>query len=222
VSRLSLAFLFLAGAAGLAPAQTAAHQPTALAWVTKRIEQRAEFGQERTEAVFKFHNAGSQPVTITAVESSCGCTTARIVKTLYAAGDTGEIRALFDFGERTGPQQKVLTVHTNDSQVATQLVLYVEIPEAIALNQTVLHWERDEQTVAKTLFARTPASGVEITGLSFDAAQVDAKFAPAPGGGGYVITLRPLKTAAMLRQSVRIDAIAAGQPRTAVVYVFVR
>jgi hypothetical protein len=211
-----------AGSARAVTAEPAAHQTTALVWSTTRIEQRAEIGQERTEVVFPFRNSAAKSVKITAVESSCGCTTARVAKAEYAPGATGEIRAIFEFGDRSGSQQKVLTVHTDDADVATHLVLRVDIPEAIAFDQTVLQWERGEAATPKTIFARVPASGVEITRLGFDPAAVDAQLAPAKSGGGYVITVRPLKTDTGQRQSVRVDAIVAGQARSLAVYAFVR
>jgi hypothetical protein len=229
MNRLAAAFAFVvfASRAGAATAEApapapAAHRTTALVWTTQRIEERAKLGAERFEAVFPFRNPSAQSVTITAVESSCGCTTARLTKFAYGPGETGEIRAVFEFGDRSGPQQKVLTVHTNDSIVATHLVLRVDIPEAIVLERTVLEWNRAEATTAKTLFARTAGPEVELTKLGFDPAQVEARLTPAPAGGGYLITLRPLSTAAAQRQSVRIDATVAGQPRSLPVYIFVR
>src|SRR5688572_27568257 len=81
-----------------------------LQWETTRVEAKAEPGQERLEAVFAFRNTGARPVTITSTQTNCGCTTARLTKTTYGPNETGSIRALFEFGDRIGPQQKVVTV----------------------------------------------------------------------------------------------------------------
>jgi hypothetical protein len=172
--------------------------------------------------VFPFRNSGAKPVTITAVESSCGCTTPHLAKPLYAPGETGEIRALFEFGDRVGPQQKVLTVMTDDAKVATHLVLRVEIPEVLVADQRVLQWAHGEPAVAKPLIVRTPAPGVVVNSLNFNSTEVDATFAPLPAGGGYRLMLRPLATTAALRYTVLVNATVAGRLRTLPVYIFVR
>lgn len=47
-----------------------------LEWETQRINYTASITDDKAEAVFKFTNTGEQPVTITSVRTSCGCTTA--------------------------------------------------------------------------------------------------------------------------------------------------
>lgn len=203
-------------------APPAAHAQSALAWDRKRLEIKAEPGQERAEGVFTFRNTGAKTVTITAVQTSCGCTTTELKKHSYAPGEAGEIRAIFTFGDRTGPQQKVLTVNTDDAVVATQLVLRVDIPDTLILDQRIVQWPRGEAAEAKTVTIHTAATGMKVEGLDFDAKQIEAKLEPLPDGNGYHVTLRPLSTAEPMRQTVQIRAKIGEATRSLPVYVYVR
>jgi len=198
-----------------------AHTPTALVWKNKRVELTATAGQERAEAVFPFRNSGTHAVTITAIESSCGCTTARLTKSTFAPGEAGEIRALFEFEDRVGPQQKVLTVHTDDAKVATQLVLRVDIPETILIEPRVLQWSASEIGGEKSLLVHTLAAGIEVTGLDFDATKIEARLEKISRSSSR-LTLRPLHAAPGYRQTVQIRVDLAGRPRTIPVYAMVR
>src|SRR5689334_11783533 len=66
--------------------------------------------EDHLETKFTFRNAGPSPVTIKSVKTSCGCTTARLEKNLYAPGETGEVVTRFNFGDRKGAHRKLITV----------------------------------------------------------------------------------------------------------------
>lgn len=222
VSLLGFLCLLSFARAETPPAPTpAAHRPTALVWVNKRVELVATVGQERAEAVFPFRNGGARPVTITSIESSCGCTTARLTKSTYAPGESGEVRALFEFEDRIGPQQKVLTVHTDDAKVATQLVLRVDIPEAYLVEPRVLQWTATEPGGEKSLLVHTLAAGVEVSGLDFDTTKIEARFEKISPSTTR-ITLRPLHPTTGYRQTVQVRLNVAGRPHTVPVYAMVR
>ncbi len=199
----------------------AEQETTALVWAQTKVAQVAKAGQERAEGVFAFRNGGTRPVTITAVESSCGCTTAELPKKTYAPGETGEIRARFEFGARTGRQQKVLTVTTDDAQAPTLLVLQVDIPVVFAINQRVVLWSLGETPAIKTVIVRT-APDVGLGNLTYDQGVVEATLVPLAEGGGYLLNVRPLSTAEPQRQTVMVNALVEGRPQALPVHLFVR
>src|SRR5437763_8122569 len=67
-------------------------------------------GETAVVAKYRFTNAGKAPVTIDAVRTSCGCTTATLVKKEYLPGESGEIEARFEVGNRVGHQEKTILV----------------------------------------------------------------------------------------------------------------
>jgi hypothetical protein len=126
-----------------------------LEWETKRISIVATPEQESAEAVFAFTNNGDQTVTVKSVRSSCGCTVTELEKKEYMAGETGEIKALFTFGNRTGAQRKTITVETDEADEAkTNLQLDVSIPELIRIRPFFVFWRKGETLEAKKIELR--------------------------------------------------------------------
>ena len=68
----------------------------------------------RITHIFKFTNLGSEPLQITSVSTSCGCTAAVLSKKEIAPGGSGEIRATFKTKRFEGVQETTIVVHSND------------------------------------------------------------------------------------------------------------
>ena len=68
------------------------------------------------EYKFEFTNTGNQPITITNVRPSCGCTTSGWTKEEVAPGSTGFVSAVYNPTNRPGPFTKSLTVTTTGQQ----------------------------------------------------------------------------------------------------------
>ena len=62
--------------------------------------------------VFEFTNTGDEPLVITNVKSSCGCTIPKKPDAPILPGETGEIQVKYDTN-RVGPIRKAITVTSN-------------------------------------------------------------------------------------------------------------
>lgn len=62
--------------------------------------------------VFEFVNSGDQPLVISKVYSSCGCTIPKKPEAPIAPGEKGEIQVKYDTN-RVGPIRKTITVNSN-------------------------------------------------------------------------------------------------------------
>ena len=117
----------IALAAGAAEKPDAA-PPQALVWdaTDKTVEARP--GDSAADFSFKVTNTSDQPVTITDVQPSCGCT---VVDTpgspwVLAPGGSGQIHATVDFSGKGGELAKSLFV---DSSAGMQtLTMHIKIP----------------------------------------------------------------------------------------------
>jgi len=113
----------------VAPAQTAPAQPSQAdnpnAPVFKFESTSHDFGTvpEGPAAVFEyvFTNVGREPLIISDVVKSCGCTTPSWTKEPILPGKTGKIVASFDTKGRVGNFNKTLTVVSNAKQANFQL-----------------------------------------------------------------------------------------------------
>src|SRR5689334_139764 len=63
---------------------------------------------------FTLKNAGTAPLTISAVRTSCGCTAARPTKSQILPGEESDIAVSFDTHTDHGPATRTITVITND------------------------------------------------------------------------------------------------------------
>ena len=62
-----------------------------LTWDTRVVEHTAALGEENVKLAFAFANTTARTVTITDVETSCGCTAATLAKKTYAPGERGRL-----------------------------------------------------------------------------------------------------------------------------------
>lgn len=84
-----------------------------------------EKGQPVT-AEFSFENEGSEPLVITEVKTSCGCTVGEYPKDPIAPGKTGIIKATYN-AAKPGAFTKTVKVFTNDSTEPLLLTLRGEV-----------------------------------------------------------------------------------------------
>ncbi|MFT6814334.1 MAG: hypothetical protein ACJAZ3_000220 [Sphingobacteriales bacterium] len=68
---------------------------------------------DKAKYEFKFTNTGTEPLVLTAVNASCGCTTPEWTKEPVAAGATGIITVIYNSKNRPGPFNKSITIMSN-------------------------------------------------------------------------------------------------------------
>jgi hypothetical protein len=83
----------------------------------KFVEEIHDFGLIKesdgpAEYKFEFTNVTQEPITITNVRASCGCTTPSWTKTPVMPGESGQVTAVYNPKNRPGPFNKTLTVTT--------------------------------------------------------------------------------------------------------------
>ena len=75
------------------------------------------------EHTFNFKNAGSQPLVISNITSSCGCTTPEWPRDPIAPDSSSSIQVRFNTKNKVGPQMKSVSIYANTDPVNTDLVL---------------------------------------------------------------------------------------------------
>ena len=166
-----------------------------LTWQNTEVTIKADPDAQFVSGSFKFKNETNRPVTITETKTSCGCTTAKLEKKNYAPGESGEIVAHFDLGTRVGPQQKTVTVTTDDkSEKPVELELNVDIPDAVETSPAKLIWKRGEKSTEQifTVKAR-PGFKVHVKDVRCSNALFTAKIDSAKEGSTYQISVTPNK-----------------------------
>lgn len=89
--------------------------------------KKFQFGEitsgDKVTTTYKFTNTGNEPLLISDVKTSCGCTASDYPREPIAPGESGEIEAVFDSSGKSGAQTKNVTVMTNTDPSSNVLIL---------------------------------------------------------------------------------------------------
>ena len=187
-----------------------------LAWEKTELELNPPPGADSTVATFKYENKGTKPIHINAVRTSCGCTTAALAKNDVAPGEKGEIVATLKTGDRTGVQQKTVTVETDDTQTPqTILTLKANLTPLLELQPAFVFWQANEDPKPKTIQAKA-GKGVTIKKLEVtsSAPEFTTKVEPGSAAGEFRIIVQPRDTAHQLTANLTIkpdSSVGAGK-----------
>jgi len=195
----------------------------ALTWPSIKVEATAKGGQETFETVFPFKNTGPKPVIITAVQTSCGCTTASLTKKAYAPGESGELKAQIDLRERTGWQERTVTVTTDDGTPPTVLTLRVNIPQVIEIAPRMVVWSQDSKrdTREVTITAGTDVA-INLRDVVYSPQFTVEQITDVPGRR-YRLRITPHSTDSHYRDEILVQYEAVvGHPQEMIVYAIVQ
>jgi hypothetical protein len=198
-----------------------------LVFESQQIELQAALTDEKAEAVFRFRNEGDESLTIMRVKSSCGCTVPELDKNEYAPGETGEIRALFTFGSRSGKQQKRITVETNEGSGKIYPLMFVtHIPQWGSLQPQLLRWSLDQDLSTKEIRLQLELpEQVSVTGRTMEMEHFSIEETGSdPGMRVYSVTPKATATRITERFEVTLSSGEgdAAKTRQLVVYCLVR
>jgi hypothetical protein len=81
-----------------------------------------KIGPGKLTRVVTIKNTGGDTLKIANVKPSCGCTTAPLTHNTLPPGDTASINISIDMNNHHGPQQKTITITSNDSTKPAHIV----------------------------------------------------------------------------------------------------
>jgi hypothetical protein len=179
--------------------------PAALSWTTTEKSLAPALGAQSAEASFTFTNTGETAVTLSQVSASCGCTVPTLTQRTFAPGEPGEIRAIYNMGERQGLNRSVISVRSDDGVLHT-LTLNVDIPVAIQSRPRVLNWRVDEAPAPKTIALTIhPDLDLEVVGISTADETFSVEVEPADEKGHYRVVVTPASTATRHRATFSLE-----------------
>ncbi len=168
-----------------------------LIWEKSEVELHPKPGDQEAVAKFHYTNKTDKLVKITNVRTSCGCTVATLPKNEVAPGESGDLTATLKIGGRSGLQQKVVTVETDDpAQATTNLTLKANVTQAVEVQPPFVFWQSGEEPKAKTITVKA-AKEIPITKIDVLSSTPDftTKVEKGPGAGEFKINIQPKDTA---------------------------
>ena len=160
--------------------------------------------QSQYKFSFKFKNVNSNSIRILSVKSSCSCTVATPEENIYKPNESGEIKGIFNIGNRQGLQEQEIIVHTDSvSQSLIKLRLKINLLDDYEINPRLLYWERATESVSKevTLVIRNPEwvlSNIKYDKNKFTVNVVRNK-------DKYVIIVKPVSPEIAIRDLLKIS-----------------
>jgi hypothetical protein len=166
-----------------------------LQWEKPWQEFQRNPADSHLETTFAFQNTGPNVITIKSIRSSCGCTTARLAKKVFAPGERGELTAKFTFGDRRGAHRKMITVKTDDGQ-QQELNFVVDICEALTVAPALVFWKVGQPAEPRTIqLSAKPGTLVRIKGVTSSNPRLTATLQTIKAGEQYVVSVKPADTA---------------------------
>lgn len=125
-------------------------------------EIHAKADVREVEVAFEFENAGSEPVTIARLESSCSCVRVGLKdeKRRYEPGEKGTVEAVFEVGNFSGAVHKMIQGWAEgDAQgsPSLRLGLTIHLPVLVAMEPKTLRWDQGGKPETKTIEIRMQA-----------------------------------------------------------------
>ncbi len=173
-----------------------------LTWDTTYREIKVPSGQKEVLTDFVFKNSTSAQIEISSMQTSCGCTAAKIDKKQIAPGESAAVHVRFDIGNRKGEQVKSVVVKTSD-QARQTLILRALIQDPVAFSQKEFVWRSGTPGVERDSMVEVGA-GAQILGAESLNDQFDVRLDEMEKGSRYRIVVTPRSTAIPVASAVKI------------------
>lgn len=87
---------------------------------------------EKVSYIFKYKNTGTEPLIVSEVITTCGCTATQWFKSPLAPGKEAELSTTFNSDGKMGRQNKVITILSNATNNATTVSILCNVLPAAA------------------------------------------------------------------------------------------
>jgi hypothetical protein len=194
-----------------------------LAWTKPIQEFQCLPDQNSVEAHFAFKNVGKDPVTIKSLVTSCGCTTAKLAKKIYAPGESGEVLATYTFRFQSGALRKLVTVTTDDHTEPMTLDIRVFKHEPFEVKPALVYWRTGEAAEGKTIQLTANNYPVHIKSVSSSNPRLTAQLQTVKDGEAYAVLVKPADTAQ--KEAAEISVVTdfpAAAPRTYTIHARIK
>jgi hypothetical protein len=182
------------------------------------VEVTPDIHQRSVTSEFPFSNTTDHSVTITSVTTSCGCTVADVETRAYEPGTTGKLSCSFFVGDRSGVQNKTITLALAESPERISLTLRVNLPPGPSIQPNLLMWDKNESIISRTATISLPkGSPFQILRAVSESPSITADLVVDNAGTITSLRVTPMDTSKPLVSAIRLETNLA-----AVFRVFVK
>lgn len=180
-----------------------------------------EFGAHRSSetvrAEFAISNRGDEPLEITEIRASCGCTTPKLETRIIKPGASVPLIVNFSLRGRSGPQHKTVTVYSNDPTArVSRLALRVTVEEAPSWTPASVNFGRlnANENVSRNVILSGFRQRPKIRRVQVDSKVFDARWESGGTSGGHlVVQTHPPLSAGSHRAEIEVHTDHPDYPR---------
>jgi hypothetical protein len=195
-----------------------------ISWSKERVELRATALDSKVTASYRFKNSGPGKVRVMSVDGGCSCILHRGEGAEVGSGESGIVEVDFLIGERTGLQERVITVVTTGAKEQVhRLSLTVQIDEVVSLHPRLLYWTKGEALASKrTQIAVTEGFDIEFEAPVVHGGGFSAAWESSPTGNSRVLVVTPESLESVRSSEIKLKGRHEGREKTWIVFVLVR
>ena len=156
---------------------------------------------------FAFKNTGAKPVTISEIQTTCGCLGATSDKTVYQPGESGLVSATIKLGTFEGDLLKSIYVMSDDEEAPKrQLQMKITIPRLMEVTPEVTTWSVGDPADPKKLTIKVLRDEpIEVTAVSSTRDNFTVELREVTKGRHYEVTMTPKSTDTPTLGAVKIE-----------------
>jgi len=199
----------------------------ALQWKEMEVKVETKGKVGKIPASFEFKNTGKKPVTITSINTSCGCTVAASDQGSYPPGASGTINIEYTPTGTPGIRYYHVAITTDEAPgQAYALKLQVVHNPRIAMDKRLLVWEQGESRSAKVVkLTPDPGDPLRIVGAKAEKDLFNFSLKDGTAPGEKLLSVTPKMFAGVTGGKTRIDLITEpplGSPAEAQIFAILR
>lgn len=181
-----------------------------LSWDRTEVALDMEPEQHSIRASFNVTNEGTEPVRITRIKTSCGCTGSVVDRKIIPPGESTEIIGTFNRGKRQGLNTNRLQVYIDgEIQPVSTLTMTVRIPKLIDAKPHIVYWTPSGSRAERQVQLKLDPRYVDtITKVDYDESRL-AVTTEDRGDATTLLRISPIDNGELYRGSITIHA--AGQ-----------
>lgn len=147
---------------------------------------------------FEFTNRSDQPVEITKYDPNCSCmsVSVRDAKMVYAPGESGLIRAVFDLGNLAGAVEKSVAIYVDKDPLGKPSVILttrIHIPVVVAVEPKAVTWELGSNPEPRRIrITMNGTKPIRVTGVTCSSESFKQELKTLEEGKSYELVVTPV------------------------------
>lgn len=168
--------------------------------------KKAEIGTKEVEFVYTAVNTGSEPITITNVDSGCACIEESVDPKVIPPGESARISAIYSTEKLSGLAEKIIAISTDQPNIRDAfLTVKLEMDPIYTIDNSLTTWKKGKKAETRIVnFEVVRDKPIHVLSAKPSRSEITAKVEEIEKGKKYRIHLTPSSTGSNMLGMVRL------------------